>query len=415
MKPKKLELRIIQILVLTALLILGIKYFDVLLSMLGHLWGILFPLVIGAAIAFTLNIPMKKLEKHYFPHSDNKYIKKSRRPVCLLLSVILILLGAAFVIRMVIPELINAFSLIIKEAIAYLQLGQEWLLENSENLPSFFNQYIGQDLDIRENVQKLMNLIFQGISGILGSAFSVFGTLAGTVMDTVFAVIFALYLLFGKEKLISQFRRLCRRYLGHSITARTGYVLNIFNTKFQNFIIGQCLEALILGVLCTVGMMIFRFPYALMVGATIAATALIPILGAYLGAAIGAFMIFTENPLQALGFLVFIVVLQQVEGNLIYPRTVGSSIGLPGIWVIAAVTIGGGLGGILGMLVGVPLAAAVYQLICDDVHRAERKAAAARTCSARTTGEIQEQATSGSEPAQAGHGSGTEPQHPGNP
>ena len=366
MKPKKLELRIIQILVLTALLILGIKYFDVLLSMLGHLWGILFPLVIGAAIAFTLNIPMKKLEKHYFPHSDNKYIKKSRRPVCLLLSVILILLGAAFVIRMVIPELINAFSLIIKEAIAYLQLGQEWLLENSENLPSFFNQYIGQDLDIRENVQKLMNLIFQGISGILGSAFSVFGTLAGTVMDTVFAVIFALYLLFGKEKLISQFRRLCRRYLGHSITARTGYVLNIFNTKFQNFIIGQCLEALILGVLCTVGMMIFRFPYALMVGATIAATALIPILGAYLGAAIGAFMIFTENPLQALGFLVFIVVLQQVEGNLIYPRTVGSSIGLPGIWVIAAVTIGGGLGGILGMLGGVPLAAGVYQLICDD-------------------------------------------------
>ena len=163
------------------------------------------------------------------------------------------------------------------------------------------------------------------------------------------------------------------------MTLRIGYVLRIFNVKFQNFIIGQCVEALILGVLCTIGMLVFRFPYALMVGATISATALIPILGAYFGAAIGAFMIFTESPLRALGFLVFIVVLQQLEGNLIYPKTVGSSIGLPGIWVIAAVTIGGGLAGIPGMLVGVPLAAAIYQMISDDVHRSEWKAAAAHT------------------------------------
>lgn len=379
MKPNKLELRVIQILVLAALLILGIRYFDVLISALGKLWSVVLPLLVGAAIAFTLNIPMKKLEKHYFPNSDNKYIRKSRRPVCLLLSVILILLAAAFIIRLVIPELINAFSLIIREVIAYLQMGQEWLTENSEAFPSFINQFIGQEVDIRETVQRLMNIVLQGVSGILGSAVSVFGSLAGIAMDTVFAVIFALYLLFGKEKLLSQLKRLCRRYLGPVVTLRIGYVLRIFNVKFQNFIIGQCVEALILGVLCTIGMLVFRFPYALMVGATISATALIPILGAYLGAAIGAFMIFTESPLRALGFLVFIVVLQQLEGNLIYPKTVGSSIGLPGIWVIAAVTIGGGLAGIPGMLVGVPLAAAIYQMISDDVHRGERKAAAAHT------------------------------------
>ena len=145
-------------------------------------------------------------------------------------------------------------------------------------------------------------------------------------------------------------------------------------------------------------MWIFRFPYALMVGATIAATALIPILGAYLGAAVGAFMIFTESPLQALGFLVFIIVLQQLEGNLIYPKTVGSSIGLPGIWVIAAVTIGGGLAGIPGMLVGVPLAAAVYQLISDDVRRAEKKAAHAGGSSAAPSGQTAE----APEPSDAG-------------
>lgn len=373
MKPNKKELRLIQIIILAALFILGIKYFDVLLDVIGRLWGIILPLIVGAAIAFTLNIPMKALEKHYFPQSTNKYIIKSRRPVCIFLSIIFILLAAAFIIRMVIPELINAFSLIIKEVIAYLQIGQEWLMENSEDFPSYLNQFVRKEVNIQDTVQKVMNFIIQGVSGILGSAFNVFGSVAGIVMDSVFAVIFALYLLFGKEKLISQFRRLCSRYLGRSFTIRLGYILNILNTKFQNFIIGQFLEAIILGVLCTIGMTLFRFPYALMVGATIAATALIPILGAYLGAAIGAFMIFTVNPLQALGFIVFIVVLQQIEGNVIYPRTVGSSIGLPGIWVIAAVTVGGGFAGIPGMLLGVPLAASVYQLIRDDVHRAERK------------------------------------------
>ena len=294
MKPKKPEPRILQIFVLAALLILGIRYFDILIAALGKLWGVILPLLAGAAIAFTLNIPMKKFEKHYFPNSENKYIRKSRRPVCLLLSVILILLAAAFIIRMVIPELINALALIIQEAIGYLQQAQTWLTENPDALPSFISQYLGQELDIRETVQRVINLVLQGVTGILGSAVSVFGSLAGIAMDTVFAVIFALYLLFGKEKLIRQLKRLCRRYMGSAFTFRLGYVLKILNVKFQNFIIGQCLEALILGVLCTVGMWIFRFPYALMVGATIAATALIPILGAYLGAAVGAFMIFTK-------------------------------------------------------------------------------------------------------------------------
>lgn len=373
MKPNKLELRIIQILILASLLILGIKYFDVLLAVIGRFWGIIFPLVIGAVIAFILNIPMTKLEKHYFPGSTAKAVSRSRRPVCLLLSLIFILLAAAFIIRMIIPELINACSLIIREAVAYLELGQDWLIKHSEDLPSFVNQFIGKELDINETIRKLVNIVLQGISGILGSAVSVFGSVAGGIMDAIFALIFALYLLFGKETLIGQLNRLCNRYLGRKFAVKLGYVARVLNAKFQNFIIGQFFEAIILGVLCTLGMLLFRFPYALMVGATVAATALIPILGAYLGAGIGAFMIFTESPLQALGFLIFIVVLQQLEGNLIYPRTVGSSIGLPGIWVIAAVTVGGGFAGIPGMLIGVPLAASVYQFICDDIHRAERR------------------------------------------
>ena len=173
----------------------------------------------------------------------------------------------------------------------------------------------------------------------------------------------------GKERLGHQFRRLLDTYWKPRWTEKLYYVLRTVDNCFHRFIVGQCVEAVILGLLCILGMLIFRFPYAGMIGALIGFTALIPVAGAYIGAVVGALMIFTVSPIQALLFLVFLVVLQQLEGNLIYPRVVGSSIGLPGIWVLAAVTVGGGLLGVGGMLLGVPLTAAVYQLLRHDMNR----------------------------------------------
>ena len=195
------------------------------------------------------------------------------------------------------------------------------------------------------------------------------GALGGTVMQSFIALIFALYLLAGKDRLNRQFHALADTYLPERFTRRLWYVLVTAHDTFTRFFVGQFTEAIIIGVLCTLGMALFRLPYATMIGTLVGATALLPVVGAYLGAGIGAFMILTVNPLQALVFLIFIAVLQQLEGNLIYPRVVGTSIGLPGIWVLAAVTVGGGIGGIAGMLLAVPVTATFYRLLRTDVQR----------------------------------------------
>ena len=182
-------------------------------------------------------------------------------------------------------------------------------------------------------------------------------------------LIFSFYLVLGRDRLARQSTRVLRRYVPQPIYDRIMYVLGVLNNAFHRYITGQCTEAVILGVLCTIGMMILRLPYATMIGALVGFTALIPIAGAYIGTIVGAFMILTVSPMKMLIFLIFLAVLQQVEGNLIYPKVVGSSIGLPGIWVLAAVTIGGGMMGVAGMLLGVPLASALYTLLRNDVNR----------------------------------------------
>ena len=237
---------------------------------------------------------------------------------------------------------------------------QQWLNTLDINWPQF--------------LEKAANYLTSGMGSIFSSAVSIVSNVGGLVMQVVIAFIFALYLLAGKEHLAGQCRSLAEVYLSPKTYRRLMYVFSTANETFSKFFIGQLTEAIIIGVLCTLGMLLFRFPYATMVGILVGATALLPVVGAYLGAGVGAFMILTVNPLQAIAFLIFIAILQQLEGNLIYPRVVGSSIGLPGIWVLAAVTVGGGLGGIFGMLLAVPVTATVYKLIRSDVHK--RKALA---------------------------------------
>ena len=206
-----------------------------------------------------------------------------------------------------------------------------------------------------------------GLGGVVGFVAGTVSTVFSGAVTTLLSVIFTIYLLSGKDRLRAQCHRLMRFALRPKHYDRACYVLRVADDSFHRYIVGQCTEALILGALCTVGMLILQLPYATMIGALVAFTALIPVAGAYIGAAVGAFMILTISPVQALIFLVFLVVLQQLEGNLIYPRVVGASLGLPGIWVLAAVTVGGSLMGIFGMLLAVPLAASVYRLMRENI------------------------------------------------
>lgn len=342
-------------------------------SWLGNLWNIIFPLFLGCLIAYVLNIVMKALEKRWFPNSHKVFVHRTRRGCCLFLAIFLII-GAFFVIvRIVLPELIEACAVIANEVPVYFSKVQLWIKDNGEMFPSIAENIGNMEVNWQELSQKLMTYATSGVSSMLNSAVVFITKLVGSLLNIAVGFIFSIYILMNKEKLMAQIQMLENTYMKPELVKWLNKILVTANHCFTSFITGQCVEAVILGILCTVGMLVLGFPYAPMVGTFIGATALIPMVGAYLGAAVGAFMIFTVSPIKALAFIVFIVILQQLEGNLIYPKVVGVSIGLPGIWVLTAVMIGGGLGGIPGMLMGVPLTATLYRLICIDVAERQEK------------------------------------------
>lgn len=362
---------------IAAVLVVLVQHFNEALALFWMLTGAASPLLMGGVIAYILNILLRQVEKWYFPNSKKPLVIKTRRIVCILLSILLLLLAVFLVVWVVVPELVSSIKLIGREIPPVVEKLMDWLVRQSSALPELNQMLSSLEINWPDTLRKVANLITSGAGGVINSVVSVVSTTIGAVTTFVIGLIFALYLLMNKEKLLRQGDKLMRAYLKPKTHQRIVYLLTTANQTFSAFIVGQCTEAVILGALCTVGMLLFRFPYAAMTGAVVGVTALIPIVGAYIGAAVGAFMIFTQDPFQAVLFLIFLVVLQQLEGNLIYPRVVGTSIGLPGIWVLAAVTIGSGIMGIPGMLLGVPTAATLYKLLGTDVNKRLRQKAAA--------------------------------------
>ncbi len=350
-------------------LYLAVHYWEKLAALTALAAGAAFPLVLGAIIAYAVNILMSIYEGWYFPGSQKQAAVKSRRPVCLLLAYASLVAIVLLIVRMILPELIQSVSLLLQELAPILQALSVKLNESLG--PNQLAGLFASDgtVNWQELATKAVNFLLTGLGGVMGSLMSLISTAVSAAFTAIVSIIFSIYLLTGKEKLSRQCALVLKTYLKPSWYGRLLYFLETLHNCFRRFVVGQCTEAVILGLLCMGGMMLFQFPYASMVGALIGFTALIPVAGAYIGAGVGAFMIFTVSPWKALLFLLFISVLQQLEGNLIYPKVVGSSIGLPGIWVLAAVTIGGGVLGVGGMLLAVPLAATLYQILRDDVAR----------------------------------------------
>ena len=328
-----------------------------------------FPLIVGAVIAYILNILMGFYERK-LPDLGKPGTTKLRRPLCMLLAFLTLALVVVLLFSMIIPELINCLQLILEKLPGALRTAYMWMDENFNISAYLTDQNIIstlENLNIQETAKKIVTALMSGVGGAMGSIVSGVSSVVSAIATAFIALVFSIYLLLGKETLAAQITRLVKTYLGDSALNKLLYVSRTVDNSFHSFIVGQCLDAVILGALCIIGMTIFRFPYAMMIGCLVGFTALIPIAGAYIGAAVGAFMIFTVNPLQALLFVVFLVVLQQLEGNLIYPKIVGAPIGLPGIYVLAAITVGGGVMGIPGMLLGVPVTAALYRLVKDNL------------------------------------------------
>ena len=350
---------------------LAIHYWSSLTGFVGVLFGAASSLLIGCVFAYVLNILMSFYEKHYFPTSTNPKVNGSRRIVCLLGAMLTLVAVIVLVFILVVPELISCVRLLVSEVPVALEAVIDWLEESGILAAVMSEESVASlsSINWQEKVTQMIQVVAAGVGGVAQVAVTAVSSAVSVIAQFIIGLIFAIYLLIGKETLGGQLKRVTDHYLKPVWNEKIRYVVDVVNHCFHKFIVGQCIEAVVLGVLCIIGMTILRLPYAMMIGTLIGFTALIPVAGAYIGAGVGAFMIMTVNPIQALVFLIFVVILQQLEGNLIYPKVVGSSIGLPGVWVLAAVTIGGGIMGIPGMLLGVPTAAAIYQLIRNDLNK----------------------------------------------
>lgn len=347
-------------------LYLAITYWDKVSSFVGVALGAAAPLLIGAVIAYLVNLLMARYEKWFFPRSEKKFVCRVRRPLCMTGAYVTLVAVIALVVALVVPQLYSCVKLLVSKIPGVIN----YVIDLLDKYHLLSDEYLSQleKIDWKSRLDQIFGIITSGIGNVMDVVISTVTALFSGLVTALISIIFSIYLLSSKERIASQLTRLLKRIVKPRTYSRALHVADVVNQSFRKYIVGQCTEAVILGVLCALGMWILQIPYAAMIGAFIAFTALIPVAGAYIGAGVGAFMILTVSPVKALIFLVFIIILQQIEGNLIYPKVVGSSIGLPGIWVLAAVTVGGGVMGVTGMLIGVPVAAAVYKLLGEWVN-----------------------------------------------
>ncbi len=346
-------------------------YRDAVLRGILNFLSAVYPLLFGLAAAYVLNIPMTFFERHYFPkHDHKKAVQQTRRPVCILASVLSLAVLAILIVYLVIPELLKCVPTLLGKIPPVINR-----ISENEKVRTFLPektfttlQSVKWETYITEGV-----ILSRGTNGLFSVILATVTSVLSTVATCIIALVFAIYLLANKEKCIAATKRIIRIYLPFSVHWRTVQIGKVLNKSFRGFIVGQCTEAVIIGVLCAIGMRVLGFPYAGMIGALVGFLALIPIVGAYVGAVAGTIMISTVSLFKGLMFLVFIIVLQQLEDNLIYPRVVGKKIGLPAFLVLAAITVGGGLFGIAGMLLGVPITAAAYTLLREDMDKRENK------------------------------------------
>ena len=347
--------------------------FYVLSNFVSVVLGALTSLVIGFFIAYIFNIIMNRFEKIYFPKSNSKFVKRTRRPFCIAATFTIAIAVIALIMYIVIPEIGKAFGVLYAEIPPSFANAKDFITGKLKEYPEIQEQISSLEFDWANIAEKASKILTSGLAGILSSAMGIIGGLTSAVANLVLGIIFAIYMLLRKDKLIKDANRIRRAYFSDDFNKKSTIVLKTANTTFQSFFAGQFVEAIILGSLCFIGMKLLRLPYAAMSGTLVGVTAFIPIVGAFLGAGISAFIILTVNPMQALIFVIFLIILQQFEGNIIYPRVVGGSVGLPSIWTLAAVTIGGGLFGVLGMILGVPLTATIYKLSFRVLESKEEK------------------------------------------
>lgn len=359
-----------ELIVFTILCLVGLWKFDVVLEVLSFLWDIVFPFALGGAIAFIINVPMSFVEKKLFGKKEAQGKKKERlaRLVSLVVTLLVVIVVIVLVMFVLVPQLGETFSSLGSSITEFLPKLQEWAKEFTHNNSEVMSVVNKIEYDPQKIMSWAMGFLGNGAESMMSTTVSAVSSVVSGVANFFIAFSFAIYILFQKEKLHLQMRKIIFAFLPKGKAEAVLEVCSLAYKIFSSFLTGQCVEAMILGSMFVVSMTIFRLPYALLIGIIIAFTALIPVFGGFIGCWVGFFMIFMMSPEKAIFFLILFLVLQQIEGNLIYPHVVGGSVGLPSIWVLAAVSIGGKLMGIVGMLIFIPLASVFYTLFREVVY-----------------------------------------------
>ena len=367
---KKSMKKIRELIVFTAILVVALWKFDTVLEGAKNIWGILFPFVLGGAIAFVINVPMSFLEKKIFGKTKdgNKMGEKLARPISLLLTIILAVGVIALVMFGVIPQLTRTMGSLMISIANFVPQMQNWIREFSHNNQDIMKLVNQVQFNPDQAIKWGISILGSGAGNMMNTTMSAVGSIVSGFATFFIAFSFACYILFQKEKLYVQIRKVFFAFIPKQKAEAFLKICSLTYRTFANFLTGQCVEAVILGSMFVVTLSILKMPYALLIGTLIAFTALIPIFGAFIGCAVGCFLIFMVSPKQAILFIIVFLILQQIEGNLIYPHVVGGSVGLPSIWVLAAVTIGGNLMGIVGMLIFIPLVSVLYTIFREFVY-----------------------------------------------
>ena len=352
------------------LMYLALRHVTSLAAGVRYLVDVTLPLLIGVVAALILNVPLRIFEKHVFPNVQSTKAFVLRRVAGIIVSILLVLGIFAGAVAIVIPTLADACVVVYHLVLDLVEDISATRIDLTQ-LP--FGEYL-QQLDWESLVSRLESWAAVLAGNVMDSVWGFVGALGGALMDLFVGIIFGIYVLISKEKLKKQFTRLVKVWLPERCCSALLYGASVCSETFHLFIAGQTLEALILGGLCAVGMSLLRLPYAAMVGTLVGVTALIPYVGAFIGMGVGAFVILTVSPIKALIFIIYLLVLQQVEGNLIYPRVVGAKLNLPAIWVLAAIAVGGNVAGPLGMLAAVPVAASAYIILKETPAKKEAAA-----------------------------------------
>lgn len=365
-----------ELILFTIIILIALWNYKILFEWGGFVLGIVFPFLLGGGIAFVVNVPMSFLEEKIFRNRklrDKKVAKRLARPVSLVLTIAIVIGVVVLVMFVVIPELTKTILSLGKTIQVFIPEAQRFLeeifVDNSE-IKAWLDSL---NLDAGKLVDSAVAFFQNSAGNVLNSTFSAIGSVVSGVATFVIAFVFACYVLLQKEKLRVQVQKVMYAFLSEKRVEWCFEVCSLTAKSFSNFLTGQCVEALILGCMFFIVMSIFNMPYTLLVSVLITFTALIPIFGAFIGCFVGAFLILMVDPVQMVVFVIMFLVLQQIEGNLIYPKVVGSSVGLPSIWVLAAVTVGGSLMGIVGMLIFIPIVSVVYTLFRASVYKRLRK------------------------------------------